>query len=98
MTLQLLGTPMLLGLGVDTLVPSAGVVPAPTPFDLFMTKYKSTICNVLALTSMAASTYHGYRRNKSIGWALVWGVAAGIFPVVTPVIAVAQGYGKAKGT
>jgi hypothetical protein len=67
---------------------------APSP-NFFQT-YKSTIFGVLALASMAASTYHGYRRNKSIGWALVWGVAGGLFPVVTPAIAVAQGFAKPK--
>lgn len=50
----------------------------------------------IATASMAASVYHGYKRNNSIGWALVWGLMGGLFPVVTPVIAMAQGFGKPK--
>jgi hypothetical protein len=45
---------------------------------------------------MAASTYHGYKRNQSIGWALWWGLMGAMFPVVTPAIGLAQGFGKRK--
>ena len=48
---------------------------------------------LLATASMAASAYHGYRRNESIGWALWWGLMGAMFPVITPVIALAQGFG-----
>jgi hypothetical protein len=51
---------------------------------------------ILGTVSMAASAYHGYRRNRSIGWALAWGLAGAVFPVITPTIAVAQGFGKRK--
>lgn len=54
----------------------------------------STLWALTSTASMAASAYHGYKRNKSIGWAVVWGLLGGIFPVITPVIAVAQGFGK----
>lgn len=50
----------------------------------------------LSTASMAASTYHGYKRTGSVGWALGWGILGAIFPVVTPAIAVAQGFGKKK--
>lgn len=56
------------------------------------------IGGVLALVSAAASGYHGYRRNNSIPWALVWFTLGGIFPIVTPVIAAAQGFGKRKAS
>ncbi len=55
-----------------------------------------TIMGVLSVASAGASAYHGYRRNASIGWALWWFLMGSVFPVVTPVIAVAQGFGKAK--
>jgi len=42
----------------------------------------------------AVSAYHGYRRNRSIGWALVWGAMGFLFPVMTPTIALAQGFGQ----
>ena len=54
---------------------------------------------LIGTASMAASAYHGYKRNDSIGWALVWGLAGSVFPIITPVIAVAQGFGeKAKSS
>lgn len=57
-----------------------------------------TVWNVLSALSMAASFYHGYRRNNSIGWAAAWGVMAVLFPIVTPTLAVAQGFGKKKAS
>lgn len=48
----------------------------------------------LAMVSMGASAYHGYKRNNSVGWAVWWALMGGIFPIITPVIAFAQGYGK----
>lgn len=55
-----------------------------------------TIKGVATIAAASAATYHGYRRNKSIGWALVWGVLGTIFPVVTSAIALAQGFGQRK--
>lgn len=54
------------------------------------------IWGILATISMAASAYHGYRRNQSIGWALWWGLMGTAFPVITPTVALAQGFGKRK--
>lgn len=51
---------------------------------------------VLATASMAASAYHGYKRNKSVGWAVWWGAMGFIAPILAPVVAVAQGYAKPK--
>jgi hypothetical protein len=47
--------------------------------------------------STVASIYHGYRRNDSVLWALAWGLASRIAPLVTPTVAAAQGYGRRKG-
>ena len=58
---------------------------------------KNQLYGWLAIVSAAASAFHGYRRNRSVGWAIAWFVMGGIFPVVTPVIALAQGYGQPKG-
>lgn len=44
--------------------------------------------------SVAASAYHGYKRNRSTGWAFWWGFMGLLFPVVTPAVAIAQGFGK----
>jgi hypothetical protein len=52
----------------------------------------------LSTASMAVSAYHGYRRNSlgdhPVAWALAWGLLGAMFPVITPVIAVAEGFGK----
>jgi hypothetical protein len=54
------------------------------------------IWSVLATASFAASVYHGYKRNDSVGWAIVWGIFGALFPIITPTIAIAQGFGKPK--
>lgn len=54
------------------------------------------IWGVLSTASFAASVYHGYKRNDSVGWAIWWGFMGALFPVITPTIAFAQGYGKPK--
>ncbi len=60
-------------------------------------KRNMAIWGVLGTISMAASAYHGYKRNDSIGWAIWWGLMGSLFPVLTPVIGVAQGFAKPKG-
>lgn len=57
----------------------------------------SSIWGIAATISSAASAFHGYRRNQSIGWAIWWGIMGGVFPIFTPVVALAQGFGKRKG-
>lgn len=51
---------------------------------------------VVSVASGAASAYHGYKRNNSIGSAVLWGVLGSIFPVITPAIAAAQGFGERR--
>jgi len=53
-----------------------------------------SLYSVLAIASTGLSAYHGYKRNDSVGWALWWGFCGALFPVVTPAIAFAQGFGK----
>ena len=58
--------------------------------------------NVRAVAAMigtaivGAGIYHGYKRNNSVGWAIGWGLMAGMFPIITIPIAIAQGFGKPK--
>lgn len=54
------------------------------------------IWSAVSTASMAASAYHGYKRNRTVGWALLWGLSGALFPIITPTIAVAQGFGKRK--
>jgi hypothetical protein len=48
----------------------------------------------LSVIAGPVCAYHGCKRNESVGWAIWWLMMGGIFPVVTPVIAVAQGFAK----
>jgi hypothetical protein len=56
----------------------------------------AAIWKLASAVSMAASAFHGYKRNQSIGWALAWGAMGALFPVITPTIALAQGFGEKK--
>lgn len=58
---------------------------------------KIAIWGTLSTASMIVSTYHGYRRNNSLPWALWWGLMGAVFPIITPTIAVAEGFAKPKG-
>lgn len=48
------------------------------------------------LAAAAGAGFHGYRRNNSLGWAVVWFTLGSLFPIVTTVVAAAQGYGQRK--
>lgn len=49
----------------------------------------------IGIASAAASAYHGVKRNHgSVWWGIAWFGLGALFPIITPVIAVAQGYAK----
>jgi hypothetical protein len=54
------------------------------------------IFGIISTASAAVSGYHGYKRNDSLGWGIAWFVLGGLFPVLTPTIAFAEGYAKPK--
>jgi len=59
----------------------------------------SPIWGAISLASGAASAYHGVKRNNGSAWQGVkWFVLGSFFPIVTPAIAVAQGFGKPKSS
>jgi hypothetical protein len=78
------------GFGADAATPTASETAAKAA----LSTLSSPVWMVIRTASMAASAYHGYRRNNSVGWALWWGFMGTLFPVITPVIAVAEGFGK----
>lgn len=53
-----------------------------------------TLWYILSVVGMGLSAYHGYARNKSVGWGIGWGVAGAIAPIITVPIALAQGFAK----
>ena len=54
--------------------------------------------SLLAAAGTAASAYHGWKRNESIGWAIVWGAAGALAPIITVPVAIAQGFSKKKSS
>jgi len=48
------------------------------------------------LASIPVLGYHGYKRNDSMGWALVWGIFGSIVWPITVPVAFVQGFGKRK--
>lgn len=52
----------------------------------------------ITYAGVGVGAYHGYKRNGSVGWAIVWGVLGGLFPLITGGVALAQGLGKKKGS
>ena len=92
--LHALPSPIVAGL----LGPPVAVNPAGEPNPpVGLAAFPPPVVATVELTSVALSTYHGYKRNNSLGWALWWGFMGGLFPVITPVIAFAQGFGKRAG-
>ncbi len=68
--------------------------PPPSVDDLERTtSIVGTVIFGLWMTSGALSAYHGFKRNHdSIGWGLGWGLLGLTFPILTPLLAVAEGY------
>lgn len=51
-----------------------------------------------SILGTGAGAYHGFKRNRgSVGWAIVWGLLGGMFPIITVPVAFAQGYAKPRG-
>ena len=84
-------------LGVTLPVPAEPVITAaPAPYFDPFSPLGRKLWAVASVISAGAGAFHGYRRNQSIGWALGWAILGGMFPVIVPAIALAQGFGKPK--
>lgn len=51
----------------------------------------------IKIAASAACAYHGYRRNQSIFWAVIWSMMGYGAPIVAVPVAIAQGFGKERG-
>lgn len=51
---------------------------------------------IAGIAGAAVGAYHGYKRNDSVGWAIVWSLLGSVAPVVVIPVAYAQGIGKHK--
>lgn len=52
--------------------------------------------NYATIAAAGAAGFHGYRRNDSLVWGLSWFVLGTLFPIVTNVVALAQGFGQPR--
>ncbi len=43
-----------------------------------------------------AMAYHGYKRTKSVGWALLWSIFGSAMPFFAVPVSLAQGFSKPK--
>lgn len=75
----------------------AGVYVRPVGADV-PTPSTNSIWALASVAAVGLAAYHGYKRNHSVGWAVGWGIAAGISPIITGAVALAQGFGKRKGS
>ena len=50
--------------------------------------------SIASVAGAGLGAYHGYKRNDSVGWAILWSLLGAAFPVVTIPVALAQGLGK----
>lgn len=88
------------GLGFEHLGQATPPAPVQTPTTIQVVQGPSTgplriLFYVLDMASVGLSAFHGYRRhNGSVGAAIGWGLLGGLFPIVTPAVAFAQGFGK----
>lgn len=51
---------------------------------------------LIRIAAIGAAAYHGYRRNSSVGWAVGWGLLAGLSPPIVLGVALAEGFAKPK--
>lgn len=86
LTQALNGLQMMSGLGAEQEIAVKEITESPS-WQLY---------RIAAMISVPVSVYHGYKRNNSVGWAIWWGLMGSIAPVITPVIAYAQGFGKPR--
>lgn len=56
-----------------------------------------TTWGVLSLLSAAVSGYHAYKRyGGEAGWTIGWTLGGAAFPIITPIVALIQGYGEPR--
>jgi hypothetical protein len=89
-----------MGLGIDSLGQAADAVTSPNAGANAVTAEYATmgplrkVAMVVGFAAVPALAYHGFKRNDSAGWAVVWGLFGSmVWPITVP-IAIAQGYAK----
>lgn len=54
-----------------------------------------SVRNAVGTVGLGLGAYHGYKRNDSIGWAIVWALCGSAVPIIP--IAFAQGFAEPAG-
>jgi hypothetical protein len=73
-------------------VPAPATSPSPSPAPSDDTSWSPWGTGIVA-ASAALSAYHGFKRNDdSAGWGLTWGLLGALFPIITPLVALAEGF------
>jgi hypothetical protein len=84
------------GGGLPHLSSVADVVQSNQPISDIVSSPMFWVWNVGHFVSVPTLAYHGYRRNDSVGWAVVWGLFGSfVWPITVP-IAFAQGFAKRR--
>jgi hypothetical protein len=81
---------------VPAVAPAASTPSTPSAVDFSAAPSLGTVAwGVLSVGSAIVSANHGYERNGgSAGWAVVWGLFGAVAPVLTPIVALVQGYAE----
>lgn len=84
----------------DLLVPGAQVTDTTATIQTGepASVWDGPLARLVRVAIIGAAAYHGYRRNSSVGWAIGWGLLAGLTPPITLGIAIAEGFGKPRSS
>ena len=93
------GSPYLPQFGQEEPPTAPSAAPTPEPLVALATTGGTMVglaYSALTIAGGAVGIYHGYKRNDSVGWALVWGFMGSLVPIIVIPLAYAQGIGKRK--
>lgn len=80
----------------ETELAAQRAVAPPPATSTYMPAAVPTWLRALSMASAAASAYHGYKRNESVGWAFGWALFGSALPIIALPVALAQGFGRPK--
>jgi len=72
----------------------AGSGSKPNPQELAAIIGVGVLVTAAVVVSVGVPAYHGYKRNRSVGWGVWWGLMGALFPAPTIAVSIAQGYAK----
>jgi len=86
-----------LGYVTNEITMSLGAADDQSPAPPLSDRNWNLLWGVLSIGSAVASGFHGYyRHDRSAGAAAGWAILGLLFPVITPAVALAQGFGQPR--